>query len=132
MAVSDARIVILGAGPTGLGAAYRLQELGYRDWEIYEADDHVGGLASSYVDEAGFTWDLGGHVMFSHYEYFDRLVDRMLGEDHSVKLREAWVWMMGRYLPYPFQNNIRYLPKEAVWECVQGLLELQDQSQFDR
>ncbi len=129
--MSDARIVILGAGPTGLGAAYRLQELGYTDWEIYEADDHVGGLASSYVDEAGFTWDLGGHVMFSHYEYFDRLVDKLLGEDHSVKMREAWVWMMGRYLPYPFQNNIRYLPKEAVWECVQGLLEIQDQSQFD-
>ncbi len=128
--MGDARIVILGAGPTGLGAAYRLQELGYRDWDIYEADDHVGGLASSYVDDAGFTWDLGGHVMFSHYEYFDRLVDKLLGEDHSVKMREAWVWMCDRYLPYPFQNNIRYLPKEAVWECVQGLLEIQDQSQF--
>ena len=29
------RIVILGAGPTGLGAAYRLQELGHADWDIY-------------------------------------------------------------------------------------------------
>ena len=129
--MGDARIVILGAGPTGLGAAYRLQELGYTEWDCYEADDHVGGLASSYVDEAGFTWDLGGHVMFSHYEYFDRLVATMLGEDHTVKLREAWVWMCERYLPYPFQNNIRYLPKEVVWECVQGLLEIQDRSQFD-
>jgi protoporphyrinogen oxidase len=128
----DARIVILGAGPTGLGAAYRLQELGYRDWAIYEADDHVGGLASSYVDEVGFTWDLGGHVMFSHYEYFDRLVERMLGDEHSMKLREAWVWMCDRFLPYPFQNNIRHLPKEIVWECVQGLLEIQDQSRFGR
>lgn len=126
----EARIVILGAGPTGLGAAYRLQELGYRDWAIYEADDHVGGLASSYVDDAGFTWDLGGHVMFSHYQYFDDLVDKLLGDDHAVKLREAWIWMCGRFLPYPFQNNLRHLPKEIVWECVRGLLEIQDQSRF--
>jgi protoporphyrinogen oxidase len=130
--MSEGRIVILGAGPTGLGAAYRLQELGYRDWDIYEADDHVGGLASSYMDDAGFTWDLGGHVMFSHYPYFDRLVERLLGDDHTVKLREAWVYMLDRFLPYPFQNNIRYLPKEVVWECVQGLLEIQDQSQFTK
>jgi protoporphyrinogen oxidase len=126
----DARIVILGAGPTGLGAAYRLGELGYADWDIYEAEDHVGGLASSYLDEAGFTWDLGGHVMFSHYAYFDRLVDRLLCGEHTVKLREAWVWMCDRFLPYPFQNNIRHLPREIIWECVQGLLEIQDRSQF--
>ncbi len=35
-------IVILGAGPTGLGAACRLAELGHTNWEIYERSDHVG------------------------------------------------------------------------------------------
>jgi protoporphyrinogen oxidase len=71
----EKKIVILGAGPTGLGAAYRLQELGYRNWAIYERHDYVGGLATSFVDDAGFTYDIGGHVMFSHYPYFDTLVD---------------------------------------------------------
>ena len=37
------RIVIVGAGPTGLGAGYRLTELGHDDWEIFERTDHVGG-----------------------------------------------------------------------------------------
>ena len=69
------RIVIIGAGPTGLGAGYRLQELGYTDWVIYERSPHVGGLAASVTDSAGFTYDIGGHVMFSHYPYFDRLVE---------------------------------------------------------
>jgi protoporphyrinogen oxidase len=30
------RIVIVGAGPTGLGASYRLREAGHQDWEVYE------------------------------------------------------------------------------------------------
>ncbi len=61
------KIVILGAGPTRLGAAYRLAELGHEDWEVFERNGHVGGLASSYTDEHGFIWDHGGHVIFSHY-----------------------------------------------------------------
>ena len=108
------QITILGAGPTGLGAAYRLAELGHDDWDIYERTDHVGGLASSYTDEHGFIWDHGGHVMFSHYTYFDDLVEKMLRGDYDQHMREAWVWMYGRFVPYPFQNNIHRLPPDVV------------------
>ena len=119
------RIVIVGAGPTGLGAAYRLQELGSRDWAIYERNSFVGGLASSRTDAAGFTYDIGGHVMFSHYEYFDRLVDRMLGEDFQSLMRESWIRMCGRWIPYPLQNNIRHLPPGVLLECLDGLVDAQ-------
>jgi protoporphyrinogen oxidase len=114
------RIVIIGAGPTGLGAAYRLQELGHTDWRIYEATDHVGGLASS-VESNGFVYDTGGHVMFSHYKYFDDLVENMLGDQYSEIGRESWIYMDERWVPYPFQNNLRYLNKEAAIECLLGL-----------
>ena len=117
------RIAIIGAGPTGLGAAYRLQELGYRDWVIYERNEFVGGLASSRTDAAGFTYDIGGHVMFSHYEYFDRLVDRMLGDDFRSLMRESWIWMCDRWIPYPLQNNIRRLPPDVLLECLHGLVD---------
>ena len=60
------RILIVGAGPTGIGAAYRLKKLGYTNFKIIEAGADAGGLASSYVDDKGFTWDVGGHVQFSH------------------------------------------------------------------
>jgi protoporphyrinogen oxidase len=117
------RIVIIGAGPTGLGAAYRLRELGHRDWTVYERSGHVGGLASSERDSAGFTYDIGGHVMFSHYEYFDRLVDRLLGDQYRSLMRESWIWMAGRWIPYPLQNNIRHLPPEMLLECLEGLVD---------
>ena len=72
-------VLILGAGPTGLGAAWRLEESGRKDWLLLEGASQAGGLAASFVDKQGFTWDIGGHVQFSHYEYFDRAMDDFLG-----------------------------------------------------
>jgi protoporphyrinogen oxidase len=123
--VSEQKIVIVGAGPTGLGAAYRLQELGHRNFRLLEARSKVGGLASSETSPNGFTYDIGGHVLFSHYKYFDQLFDTLMGDDYQELVREAWVWMCGRFLPYPLQNNIRGLPKEVVLEIVLGLIEAQ-------
>ena len=119
------RVVIIGAGPTGLAAGYRLRELGYTNFVMLEARDKVGGLASSETSPNGFIYDIGGHVLFSHYEYFDRLFDKLLGDEYQLLLRESWVWMCDRFLPYPFQNNIKYLPKEVVLECLMGLVEAQ-------
>ena len=117
------KYVIIGAGPTGLGAAHRLLELGERDFVILERNAHAGGLAASFRDSAGFTWDIGGHVVFSRYEYFNRLLDDLLGEERLEHQRIARVRMADTWVPYPFQNNIRHLPKDLVWECVQGLLQ---------
>ncbi|GFK92660.1 hypothetical protein NNJEOMEG_00485 [Fundidesulfovibrio magnetotacticus] len=114
--------LIIGAGPTGLGAARRLSELGIRDFLVLEAKDHPGGLAASHRDAKGFTWDVGGHVVFSHYEYFDRMLEDVLGEEYLEHRREAWVRIAKRWVPYPFQNNIRHLPPEMAWDCVRGLL----------
>ena len=33
------KIVIIGAGPTGLGAAFRLSEIGHKDFEVFEKAD---------------------------------------------------------------------------------------------
>lgn len=115
---------ILGAGPCGLGAAYRLHELGKTDWELFEQHDYAGGLATSFVDPAGFTWDVGGHVVHSHYRYFDKVFAAALGKDTLKHQRESWIWLYNTFIPYPFQNNLRYLPKQALWESVIGLLEL--------
>ena len=114
--------MIIGAGPTGLGAAHRLLELGERDFVILERNAHAGGLAASFRDSAGFTWDIGGHVVFSRYAYFNNLLDDLLGGERLEHQRIARVRMADTWVPYPFQNNIRHLPRELIWECVQGLL----------
>ncbi|RQW84898.1 MAG: hypothetical protein EHM79_12930 [Geobacter sp.] len=68
-------VIILGAGPAGLGAAYHLNKSDQPDWRLFERNSHVGGLSASFVDEKGFTWDIGGHVLFSHYDYFDTAIE---------------------------------------------------------
>jgi UDP-galactopyranose mutase len=119
------KIVIIGAGPTGLGAGYRLRELGYTNFVILEARDKVGGLASSEKSSNGFTYDIGCHALVSHYDYCDRLFDKLLSNDYQELRREAWVWLQDRFLPYPFQNNIKYLPRPVILECLIGLIEAQ-------
>ena len=47
------KVLIIGSGPCGLGAAYRLQELGVNDFLIIEKENYCGGLATSFVDKKG-------------------------------------------------------------------------------
>jgi protoporphyrinogen oxidase len=119
------RILILGAGCTGLGAAYRLHELGHANFLVLEANSYPGGLAASFVDNNGFTWDLGGHVQFSHYDYFDDLMDRALPDAWLRHVRESYIWLRGKFIPYPFQNNLRYLPPDDLAACIKGLIQVQ-------
>ncbi|MCF6153673.1 MAG: amine oxidase [Candidatus Brocadia sp.] len=119
------KIVILGAGPTGLGAAYRLHETGYKNWTIYEKNNYVGGLSASFRDKQGFTWDIGGHILFSNIDRFNRLVDDLLHNDVLTFKRESWIWLKDNFIKYPFQNNFHMHPdKELVFECVSGLFDV--------
>ena len=117
------RIVIIGAGPTGLGAAWRLDREGFVNWVICEQAGEVGGLAGSHLDRNGFTWDIGGHVVFSHYELFTKLLDGLFEPSGWLShQRESWIWMQDRWIPYPFQNNLYRLPPPARARCLTGLL----------
>ncbi len=117
------KITIIGAGPCGLGCARELESLGHHNWQIVESRNKPGGHAGSEVDPQGFTWDEGGHVVFSHYGEFDRLLQEVMGEDVYDHERSSYIRFDDRWVPYPFQNNLRYLPDEIEYECVLGLIE---------
>lgn len=119
----DPKVIIIGAGPAGLGAGWRLAELGYTNFTIYDKNPYVGGLAASFVDDAGFTWDIGGHVLHSHYPYFDRMFETVMNHEYFTHKRESYVWMVDRFIPYPLQNHIHLLPKQVARECESGLRE---------
>lgn len=117
------RIVILGAGPCGLACADELDRLGHHDWILVEAARTVGGLASSVVDDAGFTWDLGGHVVFSHFGEFDRLLAELFSEDELLHHdRSSFVRYGEGWVPYPFQQHLHHLPRAEAQECLEGLI----------
>jgi len=121
----DPRILIVGAGPTGLCAAYRLKELGYTNWELIDKSSQAGGLATSITDSKGFTWDIGVHVLFSHFAFFDALLDEYL-EPKDWLYHQRWspAWMRQRWVGYPIQSNVWRLPEDEVAEIVADLATL--------
>ena len=52
---------------------------------------------------------MGGHVQFSHYAYYDRVLDQALGGRWLWHERESYDQIKNRFVPYPFQNNIHRL-----------------------
>ena len=119
-------VVVVGAGPCGIGCVRELHRLGAASPDrvlVLEAADHPGGLGASVVDQAGFTWDRGGHVVFSHHGEFDRLLLDVLGDEVLHHDRSSWVLADGAWVPYPFQNNLHRLGPEGARECLVGMIE---------
>ncbi|KAJ1338168.1 hypothetical protein MN608_01026 [Microdochium nivale] len=125
MADINVDVLIIGAGPTGLGAAKRLNQINGPSWLILDSSDKAGGLASTDVTPEGFLYDVGGHVIFSHYKYFDDCIEEALPkpEDWYDHQRISYVRYKGLWVPYPFQNNISMLPKEDQVKCIDGLID---------
>lgn len=87
MPATNVKILIIGAGPTGLGAAKRIDDLQRQglapDYSYLMVDimEEAGGLASTDTTQEGFLFDVGGHVIFSHYSYFDQALKQALPKE---------------------------------------------------
>lgn len=70
-------------------------------------------------------YDVGGHVIFSHYKYFDDCINEALpkDEDWYTHQRISYVRCKDQWVPYPFQNNISMLPKEEQVKCIDGMID---------
>ncbi|MDO9218087.1 MAG: NAD(P)-binding protein, partial [Lacisediminimonas sp.] len=117
-AAPHVRCVIVGAGPTGLSAAYHLGP----DTLLLDKNSSVGGWCRSIRDK-GFTFDHAGHIMFSNDPYVQQLYRTLLGENLHWQDREAWIYSKGVHTRYPFQGALYGLPPEVIRECIMGAIE---------
>ncbi|WP_411704217.1 NAD(P)-binding protein [Edaphovirga cremea] len=116
--VLSAQCLILGAGPTGLSAAYHYGS----DAVLLERNETVGGWCRS-IEDQGFTFDYAGHIMFSNDPYVLELYDMLLGENIHWQAREAWIYTDGIFTRYPFQGALYGLPPIVIKECILGAIE---------
>ena len=122
------KVLIIGAGLTGLSTAYHLEKRGGIDYSIYEKREKVGGLCrSEYKTRRGlkgeFTFDILGHLLHLKEEYTIGLVRRLLKENLTTDIpRDSWIYSKGVYTRYPFQANTYGLPPKVVKECVFGFI----------
>ncbi|KAI0819719.1 UDP-galactopyranose mutase [Trametes gibbosa] len=124
-AYANVDVLVIGAGPTGLGAAKRLHQINGPSWLLIDCNEKPGGLASTDITPEGFLYDVGGHVIFSHYDYFDNCLDEALPHtsDWYTHQRVSYVRCKDAWVPYPFQNNLYMLPKEDQVRCVDDLID---------
>ena len=113
-----APVIVIGAGPTGLSAAYHLG----RDAVLLEQAGQVGGWCRS-IEDKGFTFDMAGHIMFSNDPYVHEMYQLLLGDNVHWQDREAWIYSKGVFTRYPFQGSLYGLPPDVIKECVMGAIE---------
>lgn len=114
------RILILGAGLSGLSIAWHLQRRGINSY-IFEQSPEVGGLCrTKKVD--GFTFDCDGHLLHFKHRYTIELIKGLLGNNLLEHQRSAWIYSYDRYSRYPFQANLYGLPNKIVKECLLGFI----------
>lgn len=115
--MTESRIVILGAGPAGLGAAWQLRVQGKADALVLEQRDEVGGNAGSF--QIGEMWvDYGSHRL--HPACDPRILDDLrglLGRDLLYRTRHGRIRLQGRWIHFPLQplDLMFRLPPSFAW-----------------
>src|SRR5271154_5305025 len=112
------RMGIIGGGPSGVLAAHFLDKTQF-EYEVLEANAHLGGVASSVFDR-GYVFDYGPHIMFSkHQNILDFMIRSLAGNVHRCT-RNNKVYFKDRLVKYPFENDLKALPLEDNYACLMG------------
>jgi protoporphyrinogen oxidase len=99
----EKRVVILGAGPAGLTAAYELSIRHRIPVCVVEKDpEYVGGISRT-VEREGFRFDIGGHRFFSKSKEVEDFWTEVLGEQMLVRPRLSRILYKGKYFDYPLK-----------------------------
>jgi len=94
-------VVVLGAGPAGLTAAYELAKAGVAS-TVLEADDTVGGLSRT-AEYKGYRFDIGGHRFFTKVTPVEELWIEILGDDLLTRPRLSRIYYNGKFFSYPLK-----------------------------
>ncbi|MCM8804974.1 MAG: NAD(P)/FAD-dependent oxidoreductase [Candidatus Omnitrophica bacterium] len=97
-------IIIIGAGPAGLGAGYELTKNLKNDYQIiiFEKENQVGGIAKT-IEYNGYRFDLGGHRFFSKNDEIMNLWKNVLKEKFIKVKRLSRIYYKGKFYFYPIK-----------------------------
>jgi protoporphyrinogen oxidase len=130
-------VVVVGAGPAGLTAAYQLGKAG-RQAVVLESSDTVGGISRT-VERDGWRFDIGGHRFFTKVPEVEALWHEILPDDEFLlRPRMSRIYYRGKLFDYPLKAS-NALGNLGIVEAVRCVLSYvaarvrppKDQSHFE-
>jgi protoporphyrinogen oxidase len=112
----DKKVIIVGAGPAGLTAAYELCKAGVPS-VVLEKDDVVGGISRT-VNYKGFLFDIGGHRFFTKVKVVDDMWREVLGNKQFLRRsRLSRIYFNKKFFFYPLKATNALLGL-GFWNCI--------------
>jgi protoporphyrinogen oxidase len=133
----NAPVVVIGAGPAGLTAAYELGKAG-APAVVLEASDTVGGISRT-VERDGWRFDIGGHRFFTKVPEVESLWHEILpDEEFLLRPRMSRIYYRGKLFDYPLKAT-NALGNLGILEAIRCVLSYalvrvrppKDQSHFE-
>jgi protoporphyrinogen oxidase len=113
---SHVPVAIIGAGLTGMSAAFHLRQDGV-DCRVFERLACPGGHAIT-LEEQGYRFDRTGHLLHLRDPGMRDLALRWIRGGVLEIQRQSRVFSHGVYTRYPYQANTFGLPPEVAYRCV--------------
>jgi len=94
-------VIISGAGPAGLTAAYEACKKGLSP-VVFEKDKEVGGISKT-VNYKNYLFDIGGHRFFTKYDEVKIIWNEILGDDFLARPRLSRIYYNNKFFYYPLK-----------------------------
>ena len=108
-------VVIIGAGPAGLTAAYVLSKAGVQSI-VLEKDQTAGGIART-VNYKNYYFDIGGHRFFTKVKSVEDIWKEVLGEDLLRRNRLSRIYYNKKFFYYPLRP-LNALLGLGIWNSI--------------
>lgn len=114
-------IIIIGAGPAGLTAAYQLSKADITS-DILEKSDIVGGIAQT-TQYKGYRFDIGGHRFFTKVKEVENLWHEIMSDDFLTRSRLSRIFYKKKFFHYPLKPWNAFFGL-GPWETLRVLISL--------